>query len=59
MLSVSLVTAETPASKLSGFMRPREDIKNIIMLIPDGMSMDSRPAVGKGLGHVRRWRYGL
>lgn len=39
LLSVTLALAEGPASKLDEYLQPREEIKNIIVMIPDGMSV--------------------
>lgn len=39
LLSMSLALAEGPASRLEAYLQPREEIKNIIVMIPDGMSV--------------------
>ena len=39
LLSATLALAEGPASKLEAYLQPREEIKNIIVMIPDGMSV--------------------
>ncbi|HPY94892.1 MAG TPA: alkaline phosphatase [Clostridia bacterium] len=37
-LSLGLALMEAPGSALDEYLKPREDIRNIIILIPDGMS---------------------